>query len=67
MSDLAEIAGAAVWRVVWSWPEGDWLFGARADGEVLLYEELVFARVDLSSKLLLAWAYDRGSLGEIRV
>jgi hypothetical protein len=29
--------------IIWSWPEGNWLDGTGADGEILLDEELVFA------------------------
>lgn len=47
LEDFAQTAGAAVRGIVWCWPEGDRLDGAGADGEVLLYEELVLARVDL--------------------
>lgn len=43
LEDFAETAGAAVWGVVWSGPEGDWFDGAGTDGKVLLDEELVLA------------------------
>lgn len=42
LGHLAQVAGAAVRRVVRGRPEGDRLGGARAHGEVLLDEELVF-------------------------
>lgn len=47
LQHLAQVAGAAVRRVIRRRPEGDRLNGAGAHGEVLLHEELVLARVDL--------------------
>lgn len=43
LQHLAQIARAAVRGVLRCRPEGDGLDGTRADGEVLLHEELVLA------------------------
>lgn len=47
LEHLAQVAGAAVRRVIRRRPEGNRLDGAGAYCEVLLHEELVLARVDL--------------------
>lgn len=47
--------------VFWSWPEGDGLDGAGADGEVLLHKELVLAGVDLSMVVSMSSLYCGGA------